>query len=326
MLKKISIYFAIVALFAGCADEDLAPLVTFDSLSIGAFPRLQELRTGEFDLANLGTSSYEMVVDFVDNAGGQDVTEYRLFVSFDDNNPDNGDNSTEFEMFRAYPASEFTVQGDDGNLGVVVNLPFTDLAAFVGVDGADVISGDVFRVRAELEKTDETVFTEVNSTPAVINAFGGIFNFNILATCPLPDDAFVGDYVLTYGEVYDAFELFGSVVTPLGEQPFSKTVTLATIPGSTTRRTFAIGPYLVPGFNFDAGTVTLNFACDNVTSTDIDSGGAACTTGSLSAAQIGIAEFDLNDDSTWTINFNDFADDGGCGVAEMPFSLVFTKQ
>ena len=39
------------------------------------------------------------------------------------------------------------------------------------------------------------VFSSANSTPAVTNAFGGIWDFNVNATCPLGDDFFTGTVI-----------------------------------------------------------------------------------------------------------------------------------
>lgn len=83
------------------------------------------------------------------------------------------------------------------------------------------------------------------------------------------------------------------------------------------------GPYLRPGYNFGTSDVTLEFTCDKFTSTNIYSG-AGC--GSIQASQTGVAAFTLTDDTTWEIEYLDFKPDGGCGVAEIGFSLVFTKQ
>ena len=328
MFKKVlfALVVACVAL-TGCKDEDLSPVITQDNLLFGAFPFLEELRSGEFDLANLSTSVYEMDVTFVDNAGGADVAQYNIYVAFDDNNPGNGDLSTESTLFRSFGPSDFMVMGSKQNLGLTVRIPFSEVAAFVGAgaDGA-VISGDRFQFRTEVVKEDGRVFSSDNSTPAVTNAFGGIWDFNVNATCPLSEDQFVGTYAVEYGYVYDAFPLFGAMVQPFGPE-IGRTVTLSTVSGSTTRRSFNYGVYLVPGYNFGTDDITLEFACDVVTSSAIDSG-AGCGGGSIRAVQVNTASFDLSDDSTWTIEYEGFGpNDGGCGVAEVkPFSVVFTKQ
>lgn len=328
MFHKSLLFLALAALVvAGCADPEKTPIVTQETLLFGAFPRLVELRAGEFDLANLSTSAYEMEVDFVDNAGGEDVAQYNVYVAFDDNSTDGGrqDYSTESKLFRTYEPSDFRA-GPNGNLGLDVNIPFTEVASFVGVPIDSVLSGDRFQVKTEVVKEDGRVFGSENSTSAITSAFGGIFDFNINATCPLPDALFSGEYTITYGYVYDEFALFGAPVQALGNQPFSRTVTLSPVAGSTTRRTFDVGVYVAPGYNFDGGTVTLDFACDVVRSTAIDSG-AGCGSGSIAATQKGRAPFDLTDDSSFTIEYTDFgATDGGCGVPGMDFSLVFTKN
>lgn len=329
MLRKpiASLAALLLLLAAGCADEELSPVVTQDNLLFGAFPRLVELRTGEYDLNDLQNSAYEMEVDFVDNAEGQDIAEYRIYAEFDDRTVDSlrPDLSTPEVLIRNYTPAEFR-PGPNGNLGVDVNIPFAEVASATGVPVDSVFAGDRFQFRVELEKKDGRVFQSTNSTPAITNAFGGIIDFNVNATCPLPDDSFVGTYVITYGSVYDAFALFGADVQPFGPEPFSREVTLQLVPGSTTRRSFSIGSYLLPGYGFDAGTVTLDFACDQVTSTPIDSG-AGCGDGTIAATQSGRAPFNFTDDQTWTISYTDFGDtDGGCGVGGLPFSLVFTKQ
>ncbi|THH40263.1 hypothetical protein [Neolewinella litorea] len=328
MFHKSLLFLALIALVvAGCADPEKTPIVTQDTLLFGAFPRLVELRAGEFDLANLATSAYEMEVDFVDNAGGEDVAQYNIYVAFDDNSTAGGrqDYSTESKLFKTYEPSDFRA-GPNGNLGVDVSIPFSEVAAFVGVPIDSVLSGDRFQVKTEVVKEDGRVFGSANSTSAVTSAFGGIFDFNINATCPLPDDRFSGEYTITYGYVYDEFALFGAPVQALGNEPFSRTVTLSTVAGSTTRRTFDVGVYVAPGYNFNGGTVTLDFACNEVRSTAIDSG-AGCGSGSIAATQKGTAPFSLTDDSSFTIEYTDFgATDGGCGVAGRDFSLVFTKN
>lgn len=325
-IKSLSPLALLILLTAGCADEDLSPIVTQDNLLFGAFPRLVELRTGEFDLNNLSSSAYEMEVDFVDNANGEDVAEYRIYAAFDDRTIDSTgtDLSSDRVLFRTFTAADFRA-GPNGNLGVDVIIPFQDVAAATGVDPSLIEAGDRFRISAEVEKEDGRVFSSTNSTPAITNAFGGIIDFNVTATCPLPDDQFVGDYRVTYADVYDEFALFGAPVQALGNPPLDLVVTLDLVAGSSTRRTYNVGTYLNPGYGFATGPSTLDFACDLVSSSAIDSG-AGCGNGTLAAEQAARDPFNFDDDSSFTITFNDFASDGGCGVAQMPFTLVFTKM
>lgn len=324
MLKKLSFLLAAFAIMAtGCVDEEAGPIINFETLERGAFPRLQQLDFAEFDLADLSGSVYQHTVDFVDGSASSTVASYRILVSFDDNNPDNGDLSTDFAEYDNIPASMF-VDSDTGNKAFTLTIPFSEVAAFVGAGNAgDVISGDRFQFRTELVRNDGVVFNSVNSTPAVTNAFGGLWNWNVNATCPLDNAAFSGDYAIEYGYVYDAFPLFGAAVQPFGPT-IGRTVNLATVSGSTTRRVFNYGTYLLPGYGFGTTDVTLTFACDRVSSTNIDSG-QGCGGGSIQASQTGVAAFDLSDDSTWTIEYNDFDPNGGCGPDPIGFSVVFSK-
>ena len=330
MLNKLYLFLALLAVVVvGCADDELQPAVTQDTLLFGAFPRLVELRTGEFDLADLQNSAYEMEVDFVDNAGGADIAQYKVYVAFDDNSTGAGrpDYSTESAEFRVYTPADFT-EGPNGNLGLTVNIPFTEVAAFAGVPVDSIFSGDRFQIRTEVVKTDGRVFSSANSTPAITNAFGGLFNFNVVATCPLDDSFLTGEYRISYGEVYESFDLFddNDPVQALGDLN-GVTVTLETVAGSTTRRTVSYGSRLwLPSYGFDLGPVTLDFACDRLTSTSAVNTGLSCGDGPIGFAQNTsvVSAFDLEDDSTFEVFYNDFAT-GGCYGGTLPFSLIFTK-
>lgn len=329
MLKSPLFFLVLILLMAvGCKDEDASPIVTQEKLLFGAFPRLIELQTTEFDLNNRQASSYDMEIDFVDNAAGGDIAEYRVFIAFDDNSTGDGkpDLSTDRELFRTYTPADFRA-GPNSNLGVDVSISFSEAAAFTSVPLDSVEAGDRFQVFTEVEKTDGRVFSTSNSTPAITNAFNGIFDFNINATCPLSEGTFMGEYKVTYGEVYNELTFSERKVQALGTPPLNLTVTLTPVAGSSTRRTFKVGKtYLQPGFEFDPGTLTLDFVCDQITASDIDAG-TACTTGTIEARQPAADPFDFGDDSSFTVTYIDFADDGGCdGLTPSKFTLVFTKQ
>ena len=326
MIKRL-LYFSLAGLLVmafGCADEDLAPVATFETLKIGAFPKLISLNTGEFDLADLQGSAYDMDIEFIDNAGGTDVAEYNLTVSFIDNNPGNGDDSTTPTLYKSFGPSDFST-GSEGNLGLNVRIPFTEIANFVGVAPADVRSGDRFRFRAEVVKTDGGVFNAQNSTPAITTSFQGIFNFDVVATCPLPDSDFSGAYKIEHvGELPSP--VFGS--TAFGAN--GQVVTLNTVSGSTTRRTFTF-TYLVDrggGSGGFSGSGSLDFACDQVfVLSGGFNGGAGCGGGNITVTQASEpSTFDLEDDSSFVMNLVDFGRDGGCGVAGFPITVRFVKQ
>ncbi|SEQ81354.1 hypothetical protein [Neolewinella agarilytica] len=330
MLKKLSFLLAAcLIVMTGCKDDELAPVIIFNELEVGAFPFLNELKTGEFDLADLAGSAYEMDVYFVDGQAGANIAQYNVYVTFEDNNPSNGDESSTAEaLFRSYVPSDFETIGDKGNLGTNVVIPFLDAATAAGVDADNVLSGDRFQFRTEIVTTTGTTFNSVNSTPAVTNAFGGLWNFNVTATCPLADDVFVGSYNVSYGYIYDPFVIFGRTIQGWLPAPMDQNVTLELKAGSTTVRSFGT-QYLVPSDLTSDITIDLTFSCDVVTAVSSDSG-VRCSGAGWRPIQINTASFDLNDDSTFTIEFRDWGSDennGGCGnIAAQEYSVVFVKQ
>ncbi len=330
MLNKVLFLLAAATIvLTGCVDEELSPVVTQETLLFGAFPFLEELRTGEFDLANLSSSAYEMDVSFVDNNAGEFVAQYNVYVSFDDNNPDNGDLSTESTLWKSFTPADFSVLGVKNSLGLTLRIPFSEVAGFVGAGAeGDVISGDRFQFRTEIVHTDGRVFSEANSTSAITTAFGGIWDFNVTATCPLADTDFVGPYTVSYGYIYEPYTIFGRVIQGWYPDPMNETVTLALRPGSTTIRDFGT-EYLVPSNLQSSINIALEFACDVVTAVSSDSG-VRCAGAGWRPVQINTASFNLMDDSTWTIEFRDWGGDdnnGSCGdIPAQEYSVIFTKQ
>jgi hypothetical protein len=320
--KSISGIFLLLAVaISGCADPDLSPILTQDKYLYGAFPRLIEQSTPIFDIEDKEGSSVTLSVDFVDNAGGDNVAEYNVFVEFDDNNPENGDMSTDSIAFLTLTPANFT-DGPNGNLSTEFTITFEEAAQTTGIDIDAVQAGDAFNVFTEVVTNDGRTFGDANSTAAITNAFGGIFAFSIETTCPLPDDQFSGTYSIAYGEVYDSLTFLDSTVQAIGPLD-GRTVELTV--ESSTRRSFEVDTYLGPGFSFDAGSVELLFACNEITADDIDSG-AACGGGTIRARQDSVDTFDISDDSTFTLHYTDFFDDGDCGQQPLQFSLVFTKE
>jgi hypothetical protein len=305
----------------GCADPDLSPILTEDKYLYGAFPRLINLGTTVFDIENKESSSVTLSVDFVDNTGGSNVAEYVVYLGFDDNNEENGDMSADTVRYLTLTPANFTA-GPNDNLSAEFTITFEEAADATGIDIDSVQAGDIFNVITEVVTNDGRVFTDANSTAAITNAFGGIFEFQIDATCPLPDDQFAGTYKVEYGEVYDPITFLDTVVQAIGDLS-DRTVEL--VVESSTSRSFVVDTYLGPGFNFDAGEVELTFACDEITAADIDSG-EACGAGTIRARQDSVDSFDISDDSSFTIHYTDFFDDGDCDQQPVNFSLVFTKQ
>ena len=179
--------FAICGLFVtSCADENLAPIITFDQAGKGAYIKRLDESPRLINLFNVAGSTYTYSVEFVDFEQGNLVSEYNLDVTLRDNTPDNGSNVQNGPFrFRSYSASEFgsTDRGFKGldNIAISAN----DLIAAAGTTADALGAGDVFQVRGSITLTDGSVFAGANSSAAVRgSAFAGHFDFDLTATCP----------------------------------------------------------------------------------------------------------------------------------------------
>ncbi len=307
-MKKI-LYILTIGMigFASCADPDLGPVITFEDAQKGVSIALVELRAIEYDLADIANSAVDYTVEFVDVEQGGTVADYSVYVSYVDNNPDNGDNSVAQKLYQSFGTGDFSTN-ENGFVGLDVRLPLTDVAASLGVETSSLVAGDVFAFATEVTDRDGNTFGSGNSSSAVRGtAFRGFFDFNGNATCPLPDDIFVGDYALTYDNVAGGW----------GVSLVEETVTLRLIPGSTTRRQF--DATFLPNFGGFAVAPIIEFVCDKVVAITLDSGvGCAGTSIKILNRFDGVDYFqpqDITDDAVILI---DYVEDGeGCGYAAL---------
>ena len=319
-MKKLSILF-IAGLLAvvGCKDDSLSPIITFDKASKGAYVRLLELITGEYDLSDIAGSNYMGVVEFVDEAQGGNVSSYDIYVSFQDNTPDNGDNSKDEILWNSFGQSNFA-DNERGYKQMDLTIPLTNVANALGLTNDQMAAGDFFNFRSELILTDGRKFTKANSSAAVNGtAFQGHFDFKVKATCPLPDTQFAGPYQIEYIE-YEAGGVYGDA---FGANP--PIVQVTTVAGSSTLREFAWS-YLPDTYNFDGQVTRFDFVCDQVQVSTTDTG-VGCGSGTITIAENAPTPVDITDDSSFEMDLIEYATTGGCtkdGSGVM--KLKFTKQ
>jgi len=314
MKNKILMLLLVVFVFASCEDEELAPILSFDTATIGAYPRLVELTTGEYGLANISNSALVYEVDFVDESAGGEVVEYIIEGQFIDNSPGN-DVSRGILEFASFTSGDFSTSRN-GNQGISITIPLTEALAFWDLEEDEVNPGDQFAFSTTVVHSDGTPYSAANSTSTVRGAaFQGFFTFNGTLTCPIPDEMFSGAYALSY--IGDATGGFGI--------PFVEgTVTINTIPGSSTMRSFNAG-YL-PAFGpFGVGDFVFDFVCENVIVADFDSG-VGCGDGGIGLSQGDPSPFDLTNDNEIILNVIDYATDGGCGVGPIPKTIRLLKE
>lgn len=186
-MKNIKFLALALSVFflASCADENLKPIITFDDAGKGAYPRLISEGDRDINLFDIGNSAYTYSVEFVDLEQGNLVASYDLVVEFEDNNPDNGDNSAGPVALRSYSASDFSSNADGFKALENITVSANDVMSAVGMTADLLGPGDVFKVRGSVTTTDGSVFAASNSSPSVKGAaFRGHFDYNMAASCP----------------------------------------------------------------------------------------------------------------------------------------------
>ncbi len=314
MKNKFLMLMVVVLGFTACSDDSLTPVLTFDKATIGAYPRLVELTTGEYDLDNIASSALVYEIDFVDEDNGNLVTEYIIEGQFIDNTPGN-DVSRESKVYQTFTPSDFSAS-ENGNQGIVVTIPLTEALSFWDLTEDDVNAGDQFSFSTSVVHQDGTTYSASNSSQTVRgSAFQGYFTYNGKLTCPLADEDFSGAYSLSY--IGDASAGFG-IPFPEG------TVTINPIAGSSTRRSFNL-PW-APGLGgFDVADFTFDFVCEVVVVEDFNTG-LACGGGSITIVQGEPSAFDLSNDNEITLNIIEYQDDGGCGIDASPKTIRLIKE
>ena len=172
-------------MLSGCADEDLAPIVTFDQATTGAYPRVVE-ETGStlVNLFDVPNSQYGYTVEFVDAEQGNLVAEYVLEVTYVDANPDNGDASAGPIEYARFTQDDFTTN-EGGYREISVSIPATELVNLVGTTADDLMAGDEFSFVGRLILTDGREFADANSAPQITgSAFRGLFDYTLSCGCP----------------------------------------------------------------------------------------------------------------------------------------------
>lgn len=199
---KLSIILGAIALMVtNCADEDLQPIITFDQVTIGAYPRLVESGNSLINLFDVDGSRFDYTVEFKDGEGGQRVAEYVIEMTYEDNNPGNGDGSAGPVEFRRFTPSDFTTN-ENGLLEVSVSITANEAISAAGTTAEALEPGDEFNFVSRVVLQDGSVYTDANSAPQITSAaFRGFFDFTMPASCP---SELAGTYEVTTTDIWCA--------------------------------------------------------------------------------------------------------------------------
>ena len=300
--NKIVLALATLLFFTfSCADEDLSPIVTFDSAGKGAYPRLVSDSGDQFiNLFDISGSAYNYTAELIDNDGGNLVAEYVVDLTYVDNDPSNGSNGTTVEYLK-YTSSDFTPNENGYQQAPEISLNGPGILAATGLSEDDISAGDEFRFVSRLVLIDGSIFTQANSSATVVGAaFRGIFNVNMPASCP-------SDLTGTYA--YTTTDIWCNGGSTSGE------VDIVALGGGTYEFSdWAFGSY---GTCYGGGTAggNLNFqdVCLEVAFTGFtDSFGDTWT-------------YDSSiDGEEWTINWDNTYGESGNTVVTFPGGVPFT--
>jgi len=185
MNNKISILLLSAIMLFSCADEELGPVVTFDTAGKGAYVKLLSETERFINLFDISGSNYVYSVEFVDIDMGNTIAEYRLEVTYTDKNPDNGDKSAGPIVYKTFGPGDFG-NTDRGFKGMSsISVPATELISTVGTTPDEVKAGDQFKVQGYVVTNDGDQFGFSNSSSAVNGtAFAGHFDYVLTAGCP----------------------------------------------------------------------------------------------------------------------------------------------
>ncbi len=323
-----STLFSLVFLFFACSDTDVTTDQVFEDTTTGAILRTLESTT-ELPIG-ISDAGVELLLEVQDEEDG-DLSDFiEVYASFR-HITGGGANDRDEVLLKTVPNSEWTYGERLPRALVTATLPELQAALSLGDD--DFTGGDRFIIRVELVFKDGRRFSDYNSSATVLGNlfFASPFVYNANVICPVPEDYFVGSYLMerTSSQEDPFFPTYG--------QAFSTSGQLVNITANGTERNFEFLFYpepagtqpgqTDPGFEFPQN-MKFTFLCGEieVLGTAV-AGTLGCGTGSIGQATPAVpSSYDLSNDQEVIINLLDFEPDAGCETGNYPVTLKFTKQ
>lgn len=311
MKKHIFLILVVLAVFAGCKDEDQ---IRFPEINEAINMRVHfEDGLNFFDFSDINNAFIRYSL-FTENPGIVDSVIISIVYE-----PTGGGDELGPEVARVYRGSDFqngAVENEELTVSEIVDL-FDDLTL------DDLNGGDNFQLQNRVVLTNGvsypglTPLGTLNIEPAITgssatNSF--TTTLNVLVGCPL-GAPFTGAYLLEQVTVNENWNGGGNMFP-------DQTVTLSTGANPITRN-FGV-TYL--GFADRAFTIIL--LCDNVILPGFISAGLACAGGPTlgnGPDPDNIETYNSDDDSEILVSFIENPD-MGCGVAPTPTTFRLTKQ
>tara|TARA_E500000318_G_scaffold99222_1_gene101132 strand:+ start:3545 stop:4495 length:951 start_codon:yes stop_codon:yes gene_type:complete len=315
-MKRIKhiILISLVLFSAGCKDDDklIFESVTDQTGTAGGL-RTINLISPSIDLNDIANSEFSVEVEEWDDQDGGLLESVDVFVQFQDFTPENGTNNKPEVLVLNVPASNFQVSESSGLPRTVISVAAEDAVGLLGLDASSEIDGgDVFRFRLALNLTDGSVFSSNNLEGNLTGVFfNSPFSYPANVVCNLDPTLFAGTYQMEFVSGSGGFG------PSLGDQQ----VTI--VANSGTQRSTQV-TWLPAG---GPQTLTFDLICGKI-NVPLYSTGLACVAGAGAITWQTTGEqatFDPTDDSEFFVRYNDFVNDGGCGVPSYEVVLRFVK-
>lgn len=327
-MKYLKYILTSVILFAmvSCdmfSDPDL-PIPLDETMdNTGAFLRILDVETAGFDILEIQDAAFVFTGEYWDNEGQSlldEIVFYSNYRAAEGQIPD-----VDRTMIKSYTLADFGENPDNGWPLKTFEISITEINAVLGIDEADNLLGDRYRIDWVLELTDGRSFSAEEMSPAIT---GGFFNSpgarNVDVVAQVPENMFVGPYEFTQLDPGD----FGLVYSDA-----TFTADLSIDPNNTLNGRVFQEEYLgALGFNVGPRDQPMVLALANDTdnnvatlSTIVGSGLACSALGlSIGPERENISQFDIEDDSGFTFGITENTE-GDCGGAPSPVSFDVVK-
>lgn len=301
--KIILSLIAILFLGVACEDEDKLPIVVLDTVEKGAYPRLIDQTDKLLNLFNVGGSTYTYNIEFVDIEGGTLVDRYVVDVTFDDNSPENGDNTVTQLDYIVLTRDQFTPNDNGYQQAPTISVNGSELLQNLGLTEDQVTAGDDFDFVGRIELSDGRTFSQANSSATIVGpSFRGHFNYTMPAACP---SDLTGTYAVSTSNIW------------CGGSDVNGDVTIQALGGGVYRfNDWSFGSYGVCyGGGSASGDLTFTEVCAEVSFTGFtDSFGDTWTYTSSIAGE------------EWTIEWTNTYGESAASVITFPGGVPFTLE
>lgn len=318
-LKKLLLIPILVIAFTACEDDEQNTTdFVQENVERGAILRTIEVLENSIPIAiENGTTvtaenaQLSLLLEEQDAQNGGLLQSVDVFITFNDGNEENGDDSTEEMLFRTIESSEFS-PGPFGLPRTTLTVTGDEMIAATGIDADILFGGDVFLTRLALNLTDGRTFSSNNAGSVITGGFfESPFQYNTPVVCNLETTTFVGDYLI-------------EEITPLVDGPTfdDGSVVTVSVGDTDTERVFFTSNY--PDFCTTPNDFKMLFICGEIIIPVQESNCACGSGGEWFATPENPENYDVADDTVFEVSFiNDAQSDCAPPVVT---TYKFTKQ